>query len=146
MDRRQLLSMAGVGAAGLVAATATGTEARAAFAADDNIHEKCAEACVNCEKECNHGFHHCYTQVKAGKMEHAKVMHLLVDCGDICGTSGKLVARMSPLMTYSCKACGDSCATVIAAIETLKDSEMKDVMEALKECQKSCTEMVKMMG
>src|SRR5512147_223179 len=73
MDRRELLGVLGATAAGLVA-VASGREARAEH--EDDIHETCAEACSDCEKQCNRGFHHCYTQVRAGKQEHARAMHL----------------------------------------------------------------------
>jgi hypothetical protein len=147
MDRRELLGALGVTAAGLVAVS--GAEARAQEAggrAGRDIHEQCAEACVNCEKECNQGFHHCYQQVTAGKQEHAKAMHLCVDCGDICGTSAKLVARMSPLMSYTCQACAECCDACIAECEKFQDAQMKETVEALRRCAKSCREMVQAMG
>jgi hypothetical protein len=146
MIRREMLGMLGVGAAGLVATTSARAAAQHQGHGHGDVHEECAEACVNCEKECNQGFHHCFTQVQAGKTEHAKAMHLLADCGDICGTSGKLVARMSPLMVHTCAACAASCADTIAAVEALKDDEMTETLEALRACQTSCTEMVKAMG
>ena len=146
MIRREMLGMIGAGAAGLVATTSAHAQQQGHDHAHGDIHEGCAEACVNCEKECNQGFHHCFTRVKAGKAEHAKAMHLLADCGDICGTSGKLVARMSPLMVHTCAACAECCADTIAAVEALKDDEMKETLEALRACRKSCTEMVKAMG
>ena len=144
MIRREMLGMIGVGAAGL--AVTTSARAAAQHQGHGDMHEECAEACVNCEKECNQGFHHCFTQVQSGKVEHAKAMHLLADCGDICGTSGKLVARMSPLMVHTCAACAACCAETIAAVEALKDDEMAETLEALRSCQASCTEMVKAMG
>lgn len=73
-------------------------------------------------------------------------MHLCVDCGDICGTAGRHVARMSPLMTHTCQACAESCDDCIAECEKLNDPEMKEVVESLRQCAKSCREMVKAMG
>ena len=150
MDRREMLGFVGAGAAGLAALAGGSASAQEPKHdhkhAEGDVHEKCAEACVDCEKECNQGFHHCFKQVQTGKNEHAKAMHLLADCGDICGTSGKLVARMSPLMTYTCRACGECCQATIAAVEALGDSEMKVTLEALRHCQQTCTEMVKAMS
>jgi hypothetical protein len=142
MDRRELFGVLGATAAGLAAVG--GGQARAA--AEDDIHEKCAEACSDCEKECNEGFHHCYKQVQAGKQEYAKAMHLCVDCGEICSTSAKLVARMSTLMTHTCRACAECCDDCLAACEKLNDSGMREVVESLRKCAKSCREMVKAMG
>jgi hypothetical protein len=145
MDRRELLGVLGATTAGLVAATA-GT-ARAAQGHKDDIHHKCAEACGNCMHACEEGFHHCYRQLTGGKAGYAKAMLSCVDCGEICGTSSKLVARMSPLMIYTCRACADCCDTCLAECEKVndRDPEMKDVVESLRVCARSCREMVKAM-
>lgn len=152
MERRELLGVLGATAAGLAAVTGGQALAQDRKKADDHkhgegdIHEKCAEACVDCEKECNQGFHHCFKQVQAGKAGHAKAMHLCVDCGDICGTAGKHVARMSPLMAITCHACAESCDACIKECETLNDPEMKETIASLKACAATCREMVKAMG
>ena len=112
----------------------------------DDIHEKCADACADCETECNEGFHHCFKQVQAGKKNYAKAMHLCVDCGDICGTSSKLVARKSPLMIHTCRACAECCDDCIKECEKFDDPEMKEAVEALRKCSKTCHEMVKAMS
>jgi hypothetical protein len=147
MDRREMLGAVGLGAVGLAV---TGGVARGqqggAPGQEADIHERCAEACSDCEKECNQGFHHCYQQVQAGKQSHAKAMHLCVDCGEICSTSAKLVARMSPLMTFTCHACAESCEACIAECEKLDDPEMKQVVDSLRKCRESCLEMVEAMG
>ena len=151
MDRRELLGVLGTTAAGL--ATVAGGQALAQVRKEPehkhdqgDIHERCAEACVDCEKECNQGFHHCYRQVQAGKQGHARAMHLCVDCGEICSTSAKLVARMSPLMVHTCAACAESCDDCIAECEKLNDPGMKEVVASLRACAQSCREMVKAMG
>jgi len=145
MDRREMLGVLGAATAGLAVTTA-GREARAQHDDKDDIHRRCAEACTNCERACNHGFHHCYQQVEMGKKEHAKSMHILVDCGDICGTAGKLVARMSPLMVHTCQACAECCEDTIETVEKLHDSAMNGTLESLRSCAKTCREMVQKMG
>lgn len=145
MDRREMLGVLGATAAGLTAVVGA-SEADAAQTGKDDMHERCAEDCVDCEKECNQGFHHCYKQVQAGKPDHARAMHLCVDCGDACSTAGKLVARMSPLMTHTCRACAACCDDCIAACEKLNDPDMKQVIEALRKCAKTCHEMVHAMS
>lgn len=147
MERRELLGALGATAAGIAAfAGASRTGTAEAHDVKDDAHSKCAEACVDCSKHCNEGFHHCYKMVAEGKAAHAKTMHLLVDCGDICATSGKLVARMSPLMVHTCDACAECCEDTLAAVEKMNDPEMKEVMNALKTCIGTCKEMVKSMG
>lgn len=145
MDRRELLGILGTTAAGLAAVTGGRASAQEQRAHGD-AHESCADACAECEKDCNKGFHHCFKQVQSGKSEHAKAMHLCVDCGEVCGTSAKLVARMSPLMTFTCRACAESCEACLAECEKLDDPEMKAVVASLKKCAQSCREMVKAMG
>ncbi len=87
---------------------------------------------------------------KSGKQDHAKAMHLCVDCGEACSTVGKLVARMSPLMTHTCRACDEycdeCCDDCVDACEKLDDPGMEETIEALKECSKRGHEMVMMMG
>ena len=147
MDRRELFGVLGATAAGLAAVTGGQALAQDAHAhKEGDIHEKCADACSDCEKECNQGFHHCFRQVQAGKAGHAKAMHLCVDCGEVCSTSAKLVARMSPLMTITCHACAESCEACVAECEKLNDPGMKETVESLKKCAASCREMVKAMG
>lgn len=148
MDRREMLGMLGATAAGLTAAAgkAGAHQQGAGGAQDGDIHERCAEACVDCEKHCNHGFHHCYQQVQAGKQDHAKSMHLCVDCGEVCSTAGKLVARRSPLMTITCHACAEACEACIAECEKMNDAEMKEVVASLRKCAQTCREMAQAMG
>ena len=144
MDRRELLGMLGVSAAGFAAVTsgsAFGQEKP-----EDDVHAKCAKACLDCERMCNHGFHHCYMQVQAGKKDHAKAMRLCIDCGDVCSTAGKLVARMSPLMAHTCQACAECCEDCIAVCEKLNDPGVKEFVDSLRHCASTCREMVKAMG
>lgn len=145
MDRRELLGILGATTAGLAAVTG-GTTLADQQGHTNDPHHKCAEACAHCMHACEEGFHHCYRQVTSGKVAHAKAMHLCVDCAEICGTSAKLVARMSPLMVHTCRACAECCETCLAECEKLNDAEMKAVVESLRTCAKSCRDMVKEMG
>lgn len=148
MDRRELLGVLGATAAGLTAVTGgrVGAQEEKARHAHGDIHERCAEACVDCEKMCNHAFHHCFQQVKAGKQEYARAMQLCVDCGDVCSTAGKLVARMSPMMAHTCRACAECCDDCCAACEKLDAPDIKEFVASLRKCAEACREMVKAMG
>lgn len=145
MHRRELLTTMGAATAGLVAVTGGEAHAQEGRGGGD-VHDRCAKDCAEAMVACNKGFHHCYQQVQAGKREHAKAMHLCVDCADICGTAAGLVARMSPLMTHTCRAAAECCEALIAECEKLGGAEMKGVMEHCRACVKSCREMVQAMG
>ena len=147
MDRRELLGTLGATSAALAAITGGSAIAQEGHAhKEGDIHEKCAVDCSNCANECNQGFHHCYQQLQAGKPGHAKSMHLCVDCGDVCATAAKLVARRSPLMAIGCQACVESCEACIAECEKLNDPGMSEVIASLRKCAQSCRELIKAMG
>jgi hypothetical protein len=96
--------------------------------------EDCAKVCAEC-------------QVEAGTKEHAKAMHLSVDCAEFCALSAKLTARKSELAVAACEACAKACDACAAECEKFPDMpEMKACAAKCKECAKSCREMVKMVG
>ena len=105
-----------------------------------------AEACTDCLNECNEAFHHCFTQLGAGKKEYAKALHLCVDCAEVCGSTAALCGRMSPLMGYCCECCAKCCDDCIAECEKLEDAAMADCIESCRKCAKACRDMVKAMG
>lgn len=145
MQRRELLGTLGVTAAALTAVT--GGRAFAAAPDDkDDGHDKCADACFDCEKECSEAFHYCCKQLSSGKATHAKAMHLCVDCADICSTAGKLVSRKSPLMVFTCQACAECCDACVAECDKLSDADLKECCDALRKCSTACKEMVKAMA
>jgi hypothetical protein len=147
MDRREMLGMMGAGAAGLAALA--GREAQGqqdAHAKLDAVHKECLEACSDCARSCDMGFHHCYTQVAEGKRDHAKPLHFFVDCAGFCALSACNIAKHSPLMAYSCEACADACKATAAAVSGFDSPEMKDATRALMRCEKACKAMVEAMG
>ncbi|GIW86402.1 MAG: hypothetical protein KatS3mg108_0726 [Isosphaeraceae bacterium] len=73
-------------------------------------------------------------------------MHHWNDCGELCGTAAKLVARMSPLMAHACRACAAGCDDCVTASEKLNDPKMREALDALRACSKSCREMPQTMG
>ena len=149
MDRREMLGVLGVGAAGFAA---LGTNR--AFAAQEKGHKEghdhlahqCAEACTDCLTECNAAFHHCFVQFSGGKKEYANALHLCVDCAEMGNSTAALCARSSPLMGYACDACARCCDDCAAECERLKDTEMAGCVEACRKCAKVCREMAKAHG
>ena len=112
-------------------------------------HEKhfdeCAKVCADCQVACEKNFHHCFKMVEGGKKEHAKAMHLSVDCAEFCTLSAKLTARKSELAAPACEACAKACDACAAECDKFADMpEMKACSEACKKCAASCREMAKM--
>lgn len=148
MDRRNALGALGLTAAGL----ATAGVATAAGAQDDKKggHKghgrKTARTCNECAEECDAGFHHCHTQLAAGKQNYARAEHLCIDTATACHAAAALCARESPLMGACCRACVECCDACAKECEKLNDPEMKAVVEACRKTAKECREMAEMMG
>ncbi len=135
----------GAGAVGLTALSAHADEKSDECCHLDKVHEDCLKACADCAKACDMTFNHCYHEVVQGKKEHAKSMRLAAECAGFCGLSACMIAKMSPLMVYSCMACADACKTTYAEVEKFDSDEMKVAAKKLRECEKSCREMVAQM-
>jgi len=140
MNRREVLAVLAVVAAGL--AVLVGVEARA-----DATHEQfaaCAKACADCQQQCDSCFHHCAGLVADGKKEHAKTMHSCVDCAEFCGTAAKLVSRHSAMSATACEACAKASDDCAAACEKFPDhKQMADCAKSCRDCAKACREMLK---
>jgi len=146
MDRRELLGMLGAGTVGLAAMSGREAEAQEFAHKMDAVHKECLEACGDCAKACDMAFHHCVMQVAEGKREHAKPLHYFADCSGFCALSACNIAKQSPLMAYSCEACGDACKATLAVVSKFDSPEMKAATKALERCEKSCVAMVEAMG
>lgn len=145
MHRRKLLSVLGASAAGLVAVTSAGAADDAEKAVTD-CGCKCVEACCDAMNWCNEAFVHCSRLVGKGKAEHEKPMALLLDCGEVCSTAAKLIARTSPLTAQICRTCLESCGLAVASCEKFDSRTMQDVAKSLRACGESCRAMLKVMG
>lgn len=146
MDRREWLGALGAGAVGLTALSASAADKSEDECFHlDKTHEDCLKACADCAKACDMTFNHCYHQVIDGKKEHARSMRLAGDCAAFCGLSACNIAKMSPLMMHSCMACAEACKTTVAEVEKFDSDEMKMAARKLRECEKSCREMVAQM-
>jgi hypothetical protein len=157
-NRRELLGVLGTGAAGftLLTGRSEAGDQQIAPAADDKhshttghsaVMKECAEACGHCEAVCDETFHHCIAQAAAGKVEHAKMAQMVVDCAAFCTLSAAMITRHSPLMIESCRACGEACRRCAEHCSSAASDEiMKKCVAACKRCEESCRNMVKMMG
>lgn len=109
--------------------------------------EECAKVCAECQVACDKNFHHCFTLVEGGKKEHAKAMHLSIDCAELCATAARLTARHSDLAVPACEACAKACDACAAECDKFGSMpEMKACADSCKRCAASCREMVKMAG
>jgi len=156
--RRELLGVLGTGAAGLALLTNRSEAAAGQAAASKDeptghdprhaaIMKECDEACGHCEATCNMSFHHCIAQAAAGKAEHAKMAQLVIDCAAFCNLSATMIARHSPLMIESCRACEEACRRCAAECDSAaSDAMMKSCATACRRCEESCRNMVRVMG
>ncbi len=149
MDRRELLGMLGAGAGAVGLAALSGREAVAQEPSSkplDSVHKECLEACSDCASACDMAYHHCVMQVAEGKRDHAKPLRFANDCSGFCGLAACNIAKHSPLMAYSCEACGNACKETLAVVSKFDSDEMKAATKALTRCEKACTAMVEAMG
>jgi hypothetical protein len=143
MDRRELLGALGAGAFGMAAISAYADDKSAEHCCElDKTHEDCLKACGDCAKACAMTFHHCLNQLSEGKKEHAKALRLVSDCAEFCGLSACMIAKQSPLMTYSCGACAEACRNTLAEVQRFDAAEMVETAKKLRECETSCRNMV----
>ncbi len=145
MDRREVLGLLGAGATSLAAFGVGGAHA-AETAERDNPHVACLKECKACATECAEMCHHCIEQLATGKKEYAKALQLIADCEAFCALSASMIARMSPLMAYSCGACADACRDCAKECDQVGSAPMKECAERCRACEKTCRDMVRAMG
>jgi hypothetical protein len=152
--RRELLGVLGTGATGL-AIMASRSRAEAADNDQTPGHDprhaemlkECAAACGHCEATCNAAFHHCLMQAAEGKSQHAKMAQIVIDCAAFCTLSAAMIARHSPLMAESCRACAEACRRCAQECSSSDaDEMMKACIVACRRCEESCRNMVRAMG
>ena len=140
MDRRDLLSALGAGAAGLVA-LGGGT----ARADQEHEHGEHVKTIGECALVCNQAAHHCLSELKKGGPHaelHAKSHEAAMDCQAFCALTATLMARSSPYSKYAHRACADACRDCAMACEGHQDEIMKECVMACQNCEKSCRQMV----
>jgi hypothetical protein len=145
MDRRELLGVLGA-SAGLIAVASARAQQAGQYHHRDEVHQACLKACQECQQECDETFHHCYTEVAAGKKEHARPLHLVIDCAAFCDLSATVMARESPLMAHACNACAEACKACAAECDRFDSQKMKECANSCRKCERACREMVKAMG
>ncbi len=144
MNRREVLTVLGVIAAGLIA-LAAGAKTRADEGHKDHEQfDKCAKACADCQLHCDSCFHHCVGLVAKGDKDHVKTMHNCVDCAEVCSTAARLVSRHSALSSPACEACAKCCDLCAEGCEKFRDDKhMAACAKSCRDCAKACREMIK---
>jgi len=142
MNRRAMIQSMGIAALGGTMLSGNGLNAQ-------DHHEQHgktragsggAKAIADCMVSCQEGFHHCFELVAEGKKEHARAMHLLGDCAEICGTSAALAARKSELARDVLQACARACETCASECEKFSDEMMQHCARTCRETAKICRE------
>ena len=101
---------------------------------------RCAEQCRECHAVCVETVHHCLEQ--GGRHAEAGHVRLLLDCAQICDTSGDFLLRGSELHTETCRACAEVCTRCAESCERVGgDDVMKRCAEVCRRCAESCRQM-----
>lgn len=139
MERRELLTLLGAGAAGLVASGSA--------RADDDDDKKKADhdhmaTMGRCAAACNMVTAHCLNEIHKGGSENSaalgKVATFTNDCQTFCIQALTLMARKSPMATYAHKACADACRDCADVCDKSSNEHIKKCAEICRECEKAC--------
>ena len=143
MYRREVLTVVGVIAAGLIALAGTKTRADEGHEGHEQF-DKCAKVCADAQLHCDSCFHHCAELVAKGEKDHVKTMHNCVDCAEVCSTAAKLVSRHSAMSAPACEACVKCCEMCAESCEKFRDDKhMAACAKSCRDCAKACREMIK---
>lgn len=113
----------------------------------DGMLKSCAEACSDCQQECDRCSTHCAHLLHSGKQEHMTTLATCQDCADVCVAASQIVARGGPFAAEICGACAEVCADCAKECEKFPDDQhMKECAEECRECEKACRDMVKHVG
>ncbi|WP_165072558.1 hypothetical protein [Paludisphaera rhizosphaerae] len=139
MERRELLTLLGAGAAGFLA---TGSSARG----DDDDKKKAEHehlmTMARCATICNMVSAHCLAEIQKGGSENgatlAKVAAYTNDCQSFCTQTAALMARKSPMANYAHKACADACRDCAEVCDSSNNEHIKKCAEVCRECERAC--------
>ncbi|WP_095407239.1 MULTISPECIES: four-helix bundle copper-binding protein [Rhodomicrobium] len=105
----------------------------------------CIEKCWTCRDTCQSVlFNYCLE--KGGKHAEADHVRLMVDCIQICQTSGDFMTRNSRMHASVCTTCAAICEACARSCDAVGDAEMRRCAEACRACAKSCWEVGRRAG
>jgi hypothetical protein len=100
----------------------------------------CLENCAACERVCTETL--AAVLSRSDVRADARLIRLLMDCADICGTSARFLMRQSERHPSTCRACADVCADCAAACEAVAgDDDLSRCAQACRRCAATCEEM-----
>lgn len=141
MIGRREFGLLGLSTAALAALETTSF---AQHAGHDDMLEKCAKACSDCQRECDSCAHHCAMMLAEGKKQHMASLQTCLDCADFCAAAAQIVSRNGVFSNLICESCAEACAKCGAECEKHPDDKhMKRCAEECRKCEKACREMVK---
>ena len=113
----------------------------------DEMYQKCAKACSDCQRACDMCATHCAHLMHSGQKEHLTTLMTCQDCADFCAAASQIVARGGPFAALICKSCEEACARCGKECEKFPDDKhMKMCAEECRKCEKACKEMVQHAG
>ncbi len=147
MIGRREFTVTGLSALGLAAlhqgANAQGKAPAAGHSAHDHAMMECAEACSDCQRECDMCLMHCARMLEQGKKEHFATLRTCRDCALFCAAASQIVAGGGPFSNLICESCAKACAECAKACEKFPDdAHMKKCAEECRKCEKACKAML----
>lgn len=104
---------------------------------------KCAEACSDCQRECDACSDHCAHMLSEGDKSHYTTLKTCQDCATVCAAAAQMVSRHGPFSILICKACAEACDQCATECEKFKDDEhMARCAEECRKCEKACKQMI----
>jgi hypothetical protein len=148
-DRRQFAA-AGLSAVGVAALQRSSSAQQPALAEKHTGHDghhsmfaACAQACSDCQRECDSCASHCAHMLQDGKKQHLDTLMNCRDCAVVCSAASQITASSGPLSSIICKSCAEACAACATACEKFPDDEhMKKCAQECRTCEKACKEML----
>jgi len=147
MLHRREFAIAGLSAAALAAAQATGLAKeppdRPGGEAGDHF-DRCAKACSECQRACDGCANHCAELMAGGAPHHLTTLRSCGDCADFCATAAQIVARRGLMADLICQGCAEACARCAKECEQhgQGDKTMTRCAEECRRCEAACREML----
>ena len=103
----------------------------------------CAQACSDCQRQCDSCATHCAHMLADGKKDHVSTLMTCRDCAAMCAAASQIVAGNGPFSKMICQSCAEACAACAKECEKFpSDAHMKACAEECRKCEKACKAML----